>query len=67
VAGLMSEQEAPRDLVRTGGLMRCCLASINELYGNDPDHRASGGDVLGCRWCSSTMTFRDGAWEWNRP
>lgn len=54
--------------VRIGGLMRCCLATLD-------DHllalevRSKEGDQLTCKYCVSKagdMIFRGGAWEWNR-
>lgn len=47
--------------VRIGGLMRCCTGTLAE-YGGPEDE----GTVLPCKWCSSSMIVRDGAWEWNR-
>ena len=55
--------------VRTGGLMRCCLATLRERMptcAEDPKE----GETLVCDYCgpsSGGMIFHDGAWEWNRP
>jgi hypothetical protein len=40
--------------------MRCCIESITGENSASP----AEGDTLQCRWCSSEMRFRDGAWEW---
>jgi hypothetical protein len=52
---------------RSGGLMRCCLASLDEQMvkrleaeGGPPEE----GDKLTTRCCESVLLFRDGAWEW---
>ena len=48
---------------RPGGLLRCCVQTIEER----PDEpEPSEGDVMECKWCSDSVIFRDGAWEWNR-
>lgn len=48
-------------LVRQGGLMRCCLATIDNS--TEP---ASEGKVKHCLYCSSSVVLKDGAWEWKR-
>jgi hypothetical protein len=48
--------------LRIGGVMRCCIATLNDYEGPDEE-----GTVVPCRHCSSSVIFRDGAWEWNRP
>lgn len=52
--------------VRTGGLMRCCLASLHEAMeaATEPPKE---GDRLPCKYHDEpddVMVFRDGAWEW---
>jgi hypothetical protein len=54
------------DKVKIGGLMRCCLETLQEYYPNGPEARAAEGDLLRCKYCSSSMIFRSGSWEWNR-
>jgi hypothetical protein len=49
-----------REPVRIGGLMRCCLETIREY-----DKPGVEGDIVNCKYCSSSMRFRDGVWEWN--
>jgi len=55
---------------RVGGLMRCCTLTLAMAY--DPGEpavdevQAVEGAVLPCRYCSSSMIFREGAWEWNK-
>ena len=54
--------------VRKGGLMRCCLQSLDDEMKARLD--ASTGppsdlDEARCHYCKDTkMRFRDGAWEW---
>ncbi len=47
--------------IRPGGLMNCCILTINE----DAPHSPAEGKKIKCRYCSSgTMIFKNGAWEW---
>lgn len=53
--------------VHQGGLMRCCLASLDDYQVEKPDDKEDvEGDVVPCKHCSSSVIFRDGAWRWNR-
>lgn len=48
--------------LRIGGVMRCCIKTLDES-----EHlREVEGEILKCKWCSSSLRFRAGAWEWNR-
>lgn len=52
--------------VRHGGLMRCCLATLSDRMptcAEDPKE----GEKIACVYCSTGITFHDGAWEWDRP
>jgi hypothetical protein len=52
--------------VRPGGLMRCCLATLNEHMAGRCE-APKEGERLGCRYCKNVgggMIFRGGAWEW---
>ena len=48
-----------------GGLLRCCLASIDDA----PEGKE--GDVIGCKYHSDpdepVAKFSDGAWRWVGP
>jgi len=50
-------------LVRMGGVMRCCLQTLEmaDLVAPPTD-----GDVLSCRYCRSALRFWRQAWEWKR-
>lgn len=57
--------------IRHGGLMRCCVQSVDE---NDKTRTVEPkeGDLLRCTYCREgheppNMVFRDGAWEWRGP
>lgn len=50
---------------RSGGLMRCCTLTLAMAYELSPLQHVEG-NRLPCRACSTTMVFRDGAWEWDR-
>jgi hypothetical protein len=47
--------------LRIGGVMRCCIETLNTTPVTENE-----GDILPCKWCSSSLRVRDGAWEWNR-
>lgn len=50
--------------VRVGGLMRCCIHTIETTeIKNEP----AEGDSMECRYCSDQLRWHDGAWEWVRP
>ncbi len=53
-------------LVRHGGLMRCCLATLDEFMATK-DEPPEEGDTLRCKYhCDNGgMIFRNGGWEWN--
>ena len=46
--------------LRIGGVMRCCLVTLNESLVTEHE-----GDLLPCRYCKSRLRVRDGAWEWD--
>jgi hypothetical protein len=46
--------------LRIGGVMRCCIATLDEAIVTENE-----GDTLHCRWCKSQLRVRDGAWEWD--
>lgn len=49
------------DKVHTGGLMRCCIKSLDQdpLYGKGKE-----GDQVNCKWCKDVIVFKEGAWRW---
>jgi len=57
------------DRVRPGGLMRCCTATISDLYPlGGPSKVATEGQTLQCKFVDGSnhrMIFREGAWEWD--
>ena len=48
--------------IRIGGLMRCCIQSLDQEAPLDPQE----GETFHCLYCSDEygMRFRDDAWEW---
>ena len=54
--------------VRIGGLMRCCLASLDDYLDNS-DTYPSEGDLLACAYHPEkpVMIFRADVWEWIGP
>jgi hypothetical protein len=57
--------ETKPDGVKIGGLMRCCLKTLDGHYPDGPAAKATEGEVLPCKHCSSSMIFKGGFWEWN--
>lgn len=57
--------------VNQGGLMRCCLESLDVYMqarndeGRDDD--GDDGDIVDCRHCASSMIRTGGIWKWDRP
>lgn len=53
--------------VRPGGLMRCCMASLQEA--REPATEAPmEGDRVKCKYCQDgMMVYSDGAWQWDKP
>lgn len=52
--------------VRIGGLMRCCIATIDVkmVAATKPP---KDGDTMSCLYCKDgRMCFRDDAWEWDQ-
>lgn len=53
-----------------GGLLRCCLASLDEWAAGPDYHEPTEGDIRACtvgKPCRSTVIFSEGAWGWNMP
>lgn len=48
--------------VRIGGLLRCCLTTLDEAE----NLKEEEGETLHCKYCSSSMIFLNDAWEWLR-
>lgn len=58
------------DRVRIGGLMRCCLETLEGLYPDGPGRVATEGQRLQCEHAEpgsdhGWMVFRDGWWAWD--
>lgn len=54
------------DKVNAGGLMRCCLETLDDYYPDGPKQKALEGQLLPCKYCRSSMVFRSGWWNWQR-
>jgi len=50
--------------VRIGGLLRCCVATIED---HNFTTAPKEGDILECKYCTDTMVYHNECWEWNRP
>jgi ribosomal protein L37AE/L43A len=52
--------------VRHGGLLRCCLESLDKQL-SEADVEPAVGTVLTCSFCHNPELVRaaDGTWEWN--
>jgi hypothetical protein len=55
-------------LVRHGGLMRCCLLSLDDAM-VAAELPPKEGDIIHCAYHDDNggMIFRNGGWEWNAP
>jgi hypothetical protein len=52
-----------------GGLMRCCLASLDDAmveYAKDHDEPPPDGYSVKCEYHDSWMTKRDGVFAWDK-
>lgn len=50
-----------------GGLMRCCLQSLDDamVHRQDLDQPLTAeGDTVDCRWCETRMRCQGGYWLW---
>jgi len=55
--------------IKHGGLMRCCLKSLDDEMVHRKDyHQVFGAEdeILKCRWCDSEMIYKEGYWQWNQ-
>ncbi len=43
-----------------GGMMRCCLATLEECQ-NLP---TVDGSEVQCKWCEARLVLRGGVWSW---
>lgn len=63
------EQADTNDRVHIGGLMRCCLDTIDDLYPDGPAKVAREGQELHCKYApdddTHKMIFRHGCWQWD--
>lgn len=60
----------PQYSVKHGGLMRCCLASLDKQMCDPTKNPPKEGDVLDCEYetpGNKRLLYRDGYWQWNRP
>lgn len=61
----------PIDMVHQGGLMRCCLETISDMYPDGPARKAGQGQKLSCKYAQDDpdhqMVFTDGGWRWDHP
>ena len=51
-------------LLRPGGLMRCCEASLSK-YMAEATEEPKEDDLHNCGYCKNPMVFHDGAWQWD--
>lgn len=54
--------------VRHGGLLRCCLQSLDDAM-VEAAEPPKEGDTVRCKWCKDEygMVFKDGAWQRAHP
>lgn len=51
---------------RSGGLMRCCIATLDNRA-KDGTLPSCQGSILNCDYCTSQVIYIDNAWEWLNP
>jgi len=52
--------------VEYGGLMRCCLVSLDDaMIAAEVPPREN--DTHACKFCGNRIVYRDGAWKWAGP
>lgn len=71
----MAKINAPKTYAQTkvaqGGLMRCCLATIDEYVATHADQSPKFGLILDCKYekpgNAQVVLDTSGIWRWNRP
>jgi hypothetical protein len=58
--GIEEHMGKPKRRMRLGGLMRCCIQTIQE----SPGLREIEGTIIACEHCHEQIRFREKAWEW---
>lgn len=51
--------------VYQGGLMRCCLATLNEAM-NKRNTEPEDGEAMDCQYCKNPMIYHGDGWHWDR-
>jgi len=59
----MSDSWRQHVKVNPGGLMRCCLASLNDHI-NHVQEQPKNFELFVCPHCTNRMIYKNGAWEW---
>lgn len=54
-------------VIDIGGLLRCCVATIDEIARESPDMVVAHGQRASCKWCDEQIVYTDGAWRWAKP
>jgi hypothetical protein len=50
-----------------GGLMRCCLTTLNNYADEHGTDRVAIGEVVECEWCDEKMVLDEtGWWRWQQ-
>lgn len=49
--------------IRMGGLLRCCLSSLDGAM-KEATEPPKEGDTLSCKCCGDGMVYHADAWEW---
>lgn len=61
---MSGEPKKPQKL-RSGGVMRCCIKTLEDALADGSLVDGKQGDLLPCKYCRSRLRFTDGAWEWD--
>lgn len=56
--------------INTGGLMRCCTATISEYATEHQEEMISDRTVIDCKYekeGNKNIIIKDNVWQWNKP
>ena len=52
------------DKIYIGGLLRCCIATIQEIRA-EATEPPKDGELLTCKYCSESIRWDKDGWRWN--
>lgn len=67
---MTAPSQLPPYTVKHGGLMRCCLVSLDRQMCDPAKNPPKEGDVLDCEYepaGNRNLVFRENCWQWSGP